>query len=599
MRRRSFLGGLIGAAAMPALSGMPARSQGAPQRVLAAPASLRAKVRPGQPGWPNAVEWEQLKAVMGGRLVPAPLPFEPCRADASGAVCMQALARRSDARFLQSQPGGTQVSGWLDGWEANASVHAVAAGSVADVVAAVNFARERNLRLVVKGGGHSRSGQSSAPDSLMLWTRDLRSLQHHDAFVPQGGEGRDLPAQAVSVGAGARIEELRDFVTARHGRHLPCGGALVTVGGHVQAGGFGSFAKGFGLAAGNLLEAEIVTADGLVRVVNRHHEPDLFFAIGGGGAGFGVVTRLTLRTHPLPETCGFVSQTIRARGDSAFRRLLAAFLQFADENLVTPHWGEAVSVAPDNSLTIAMVFQGISEDEARAAWRPFWGWLYEHADLLEGPSAPRVRAMSGRDFWAMARLETRRDPPEGFWLADQPFEPGAYVNGCDSVWLPRRLIAPGRRDTFMETLFLASRQARVSLQFHKGLAGARDWVIEDARELAVHPVAVEAFALAVVADAQPGRLPRVAGHEPDREGGRLSAARMRSAMAALRRVTPEGGSHGPEADYFSAEWRVAHWGAHYFRLLEAKLRHDPGGLFFGHHAVGSEFWSEDGFTPVA
>lgn len=608
MHRRDFLGGLIGAAAMPALASTPVRAQDTPQRVLVAPTNLRAKVRPDQPGWPSAADWERLKAAVGGRLMPGASPFAAC-GTGDDAACRAARSHRANPFFLQ-EAGGTVAAGWLDGWEPAPGAQVVAAASVADVVAAVNFARERNLRLVVRGGGHSLTGQSSAPDSLVLWTRGLAGMELHDEFVPRGGEGGELPAQAVSVGAGARWLDVYDFVTARHGRFVQgADETTVSVGGHVQAGGFGSFSKGFGTAAGNLLEAEIVTADGQVRIVNRHREPDLFRAIRGGVGGFGVLTRLTFRTHRLPEQFGLVAQTIRARGDSGFRRLVSAFLRFADENLVTPHWGEEVVVGPDNSLDVAMVFQGLDEDEARAVWRPFWGWLYEHADLLDGASAPRVRMIPARSFrdraWLSERMPERivadtrpQARSRDFWWAKDAARIGAFHNARDSVWLPRHLIETGRRDTFAETLFLASRQAPVALQFHKALGGARDWVIEDARETAVHPAVVDAFALAVVTDMQPGRRPGLPGHEPDLQAGRDGAARVRAAISALRRVATGGGAHPPDASFHDPEWQARNWGARYYALLGVKLAVDPGGLFFAHHAAGSEFWSADGFTPA-
>ena len=73
--------------------------------------------------------------------------------------------------YIGDQAGGTQVSGWLDAWTPAPSVYAVKARQAADVAAAVNFARTHNLRLVVKGGGHSYLGTSNAPDSLLIWTR--------------------------------------------------------------------------------------------------------------------------------------------------------------------------------------------------------------------------------------------------------------------------------------------------------------------------------------------------------------------------------------------------------------------------------------------
>src|SRR4030088_2067739 len=92
----------------------------------------------------------------------------------------------------------------------------------------------------------------------------------------------------------------------RGGRYVQGGGCItVGVAGLIQGGGFGSFSKAYGMAAGSLLEAEIVTADGVVKIANACTNPDLFWGIkGGGGGSLGVVTRLTLRTHSLPEFFG-------------------------------------------------------------------------------------------------------------------------------------------------------------------------------------------------------------------------------------------------------------------------------------------------------
>ena len=181
-----------------------------------------------------------------------------------------------------------------------------------DVAAAVDFARESHLRLVVKGGGHSYQGTSNAPDSLLVWTRAMNKVSTHDAFVGQGCQGKQAPTPAVTVEAGAMWIDVYNAVTTKAGRYVQGGGcASVGVAGLIQSGGFGSMSKGFGTAAAGLLEAEIVTADGVVRMVNACMNPDLFWALkGGGGGSWGVVTKLTLRTHELPQFFGGASAKI-------------------------------------------------------------------------------------------------------------------------------------------------------------------------------------------------------------------------------------------------------------------------------------------------
>src|SRR6185437_4253820 len=138
------------------------------------------------------------------------------------------------------------------------------------------------------------------------------------AFTPAGSTAAPVPA--VSCGAGAMWMHAYRRVTVEGGRYVQGGGCTtVGVAGLVQGGGFGSYSKGFGLAAASLLQAEVVTADGHIRTVNANHDPDLFWALKGGGGGtFGVVTKLTLRTHDLPESFGAVNWTVRASSDAAF-----------------------------------------------------------------------------------------------------------------------------------------------------------------------------------------------------------------------------------------------------------------------------------------
>jgi FAD/FMN-containing dehydrogenase len=149
----------------------------------------------------------------------------------------------------------------------------------------VNFARENDLRLVVKGGGHSYQGTSNAPDSLLIWTRPMNDISTHPAFVAQGCEHTLKPQPAVTLGAGTIWMQAYDAATTKGGKYVQGGGCTtVGVAGLIQSGGFGSFSKHYGLAAGGLLEAEVVTADGKLNIANANTNPDLFWGLKAAGA---------------------------------------------------------------------------------------------------------------------------------------------------------------------------------------------------------------------------------------------------------------------------------------------------------------------------
>src|ERR671911_1489915 len=417
----------------------------------AGPSSSR--VRPGDPEWPSAADWERLNRDVGGRLLKVESPLAACIEDPASATCAQVFDALKNPYYLGDEVGLTQTLGWVDGWTSRPSVYAVAASTTDDVVAAVNFARENNLRLVVKGGGHSYQGTSNAADSLLIWTRHMNAITVHDAFVGTGCEGQSEPQPAVTVDAGAIWGQVYDAVTTQAGRYVQGGGCL-TVGtaGLIQSGGFNSFSKNYGLAAAGLLEAEVVTADGTVRLANACTNPDLFWALkGGGGGSFGVVTRLTLRTRELPEYFGAVFGTIKAKSDTAFSDLIARFIGFYHERLFDPHWGEQARFEPGNILSLAMVFQGLSQEQAEALWQPFLDWVANRPQDFAFEQPLQIAALPARHFWNAAFLEQnapglviadgRPGAPEGdFFYSSNRGEAGQFLHGYRSAWLPASLL---------------------------------------------------------------------------------------------------------------------------------------------------------------
>jgi FAD/FMN-containing dehydrogenase len=161
-----------------------------------------------------------------------------------------------------------------------------------DVAAVIAIARETGVPLAVRSGGHSGAGYGSVDDGIVI---DVRALDSLDL---------DPVARTAWAGSGLTAGEYT-AEAAKHGLATGFGDTgSVGLGGLITGGGVGYLVRKHGLTIDNLLAAEVVTADGQVRTVDDEHEPDLFWAIRGGGGNVGVVTRFKLRLHELDGVVG-------------------------------------------------------------------------------------------------------------------------------------------------------------------------------------------------------------------------------------------------------------------------------------------------------
>lgn len=566
--------------------------------------------RPSDPNWPSETAWKRLNDEVDGNLTRVEFPLEACIKEPGGDVCQSLIANIKNPYYIGEQPGLTQTLGWVDAWFTKPSVYVVAARDARHVAAAINFARENDLRLVVKGGGHSYQGTSNAADSLLVWTRHMHEVTMHDAFVPQGCEREQAAQRAVTCGSGAIWIQAYDTVTTKTGAYVQGGGCTtVGVAGLVQSGGFGSFSKHYGTCAAGLLEAEVVTADGTIRIANACTNPDLFWAIKGGGGGtFGVVTKVTLRVRELPEYAGGAIFRVKASSDDAFRRLLRYFVGFYRDNLFNDHWGEQAHIGSDNVLGFSMVSLGLTTEEARKVFRPFLDWIARSPGAYTVEPGMVLGSMPARHWWD---AEWRKEHDQRVFDSDG--RPGTSANnvwwtgdagqvawtiyGFESLWLPKLLLEDDSQERLANALFAGSRYQLIELHFNKGLAGAPRDAIEAARDTATNPAVLDAFALAIIGDGG-GGYPGVRGHEPDIEAARKGRKQVQRSMNELRALASNGGSYVSESNFFREDWQHSYWGNNYARLALAKKKYDPTGLFFVHNGVGSEEWSADGFSKL-
>jgi FAD/FMN-containing dehydrogenase len=253
---------------------------------------------------------------------------------------------------------------------------------VEDVVAALSFARDADLPIAVRGGGHGVAGHCMGDGSLVV---DLRLMR--DVTV-------DPKGRTATCGGGALWEDL-DPPCQRHGLATP-GGTFGDTGvaGLTLGGGIGHLMGPYGLTLDNLVEARVVTADGTVLRASEEENADLFWALRGGGGNFGVVLDFTFRLHPVGLVLGglLVYRVEDAKQVlTTFRELAAG----APDELVL--FGQVFrSAISGNNGTVVSVAHFGDVDEGRAAIRPLTQALSPVADAVRPMYYPELQEIFGR-----------------------------------------------------------------------------------------------------------------------------------------------------------------------------------------------------------
>lgn len=547
--------------------------------------------------WPNSTQWDQLRNLVGNKLI---RPKQPWATLTPGAI----PARLFNPWFLEEQPGATQSTGMYKAWESTASEYAIAARNVADIVAGVDFARENKVRLVVKGTGHDYYGRSTGPrKSLLLWTHNMRGITVHRKFVPAGAPAGTKSVAAVTTRAGNRWLEAYKSASAA-GLYIQGGGctSVGACGGFALGGGFGSFSKRFGSGAAGVLEMTVVIANGSVLTVSEFQNSDLFWALRGGGGGtFGVVTSMTVLAHPEPKISGWISGPITAKSDRAFEELIRAYLEFCANTLSTPSWGEGVILNPDygmattmntglNVMQIGTTFLDIPIEQAEAAWEKFLSPLRSRPQDFDVnvKFSAKPFALRWKPTTQEAIFDDRPKAPKGyFWWKGNASEVAAYWGGYDGRGVPFAMTQGANAAVLAKALFDASRTSLILWQTNKALYGEHPEARLRDKSTSINPAVFNNIAFITLGAWRQGKYPGIKGHEPIASESQSQFDGVMSASAILRAATEYGGSYSNEGNYFEEDWRNQFWGSNYPRLLRIKRKYDPTNLFTVHKGVGS------------
>jgi len=264
---------------------------------------------------------------------------------------------------------------------------------VADVASAVRFARERELLLAVKCGGHSPSGKSTCERGMQI---DLSRMR---------GVRVDPEARRAYVEGGSLLGEL-DHEAMAQGLVTTCGTVSHTgVGGLTLGGGFGRLARRFGLALDNVHSVDIVTADGVLRHASAAENPDLYWAVRGGGGNFGVVTNFEFGLHPMQRDVvagAFVYPLERARELLDF---YGDYTAKAAEEMQVDFVMQAPPGGKPGAVILACCWSGAAAD-AEAALAP-----------IRALGKPLADTMKTQDYTVVQRSNDHLDPRnEGSYL---------------------------------------------------------------------------------------------------------------------------------------------------------------------------------------
>lgn len=215
------------------------------------------------------------------------------------------------------------------------------------------------------------------------------------------------------------------------------------------------------------------------------------------------MSKATLQTHELPNYFGAFLGKITAKTDEAFKELLGSFINFYHDHLNNEHWGEQIKIKSDNSIDIALTFQGFSKEEAGKVWETFINKVSQSESLS---IETNILACSANKYWDYEYLaknhpdhvkKASNDNENLFYWSNDENEVLAYWHAFQSRWLPISLFGKEKSIELANILFEASRHHEFALHFNKGLAGASPEALKRSQATSINPVVLKSAALVV------------------------------------------------------------------------------------------------------
>ncbi|TLS22138.1 uncharacterized protein PpBr36_09786 [Pyricularia pennisetigena] len=546
------------------------------------------KVFPGDVDYPSQEMWDQLNSLSGGALiktVPLAAACDPEWPQYDPVECQRIQDTWMDPNLhvshptsaiwplyqgLTCLPTGHRIGNdtcTLGGYAS----YSVNVSSVEHIQLAMKFARDTNMRLVVKNTGHDFAAKSVGAGALSIWTHNLDDIVFLRNYSYGGYSG-----PAFKLGAGVMVYQI--YEAAEKEGVSVVGGLCWTVGvagGYTAGGGHSMLTSMYGMGADQVLSMEVVLPNGTFTTASQTQNPELFWALRGGGGGtFGVVTSIIVVAHPkLPvTTMTFTLSTGPELPRDTFWAGIRAFMS---------HY---VEFADAGTMSYFFMRKNLTTGVTSFILQPLWGANHTRAQL-EGLVAPWLADLADLNIAVTPNI-TEFESVLPAWVANFPLDQVGRTDGHGgSRLLPRPNFADEDR---LNATVAAVRHAVESGAFMVGynikVGGA-----SVAGPNAVNPAYRAAYGFFIL------------GASWDETGDGFWEANARASevlttdwVAGLRDLSPGSGTYLSESDINEPDWQFSFWGEHYGRLLTLKRELDPDGLFYVPQGVGSEEWTVTG-----
>ncbi|KAI8941278.1 hypothetical protein NX059_002508 [Plenodomus lindquistii] len=538
------------------------------------------KTFPGDWNYPLPIVWSLFDTLLGGALIKTTPVAAPCYKSSGvydAAKCADVSARFTTANLHTSDPtsmmwplfqgrtcmptnnpNGTCTLGGYPSYSIDVE-------NVAHIQLGINFARNLNLRLVVKNTGHDYIGKSSGAGALNLWTHNLKDIQFLENY-----QNAEYSGPAFKAGAGVQGFEILE--AARDNGVTVLAGICETVGwagGYVAGGGHSPLASLYGMAADQVLAFEVVTADGRFVTASNTVNPDLFWALrGGGGSTFGVVTSAIVKAHPKIKVTKSVFSFQAAPDNSViFWKAINAFFKrfptFTDAGTYSYFWIWNYGTKLDFQMT-PFFAPNHTIESFNTLTKPFFDDL-KSLNISVTPNTTFYEDFysANKGSWGEDTLgvtfirQATRLFPKSLWETEEKFD--GFYNTIKNTVMNGHTVGgyhmapgnPGNVDNAVNTAWRNTQSFLITANM-------------------------------VPDNATPAELKNA------------SDTLTYDIMDSWRKIAPGsagGGVYLNEADIQEPDWQADFYGAaNYPRLLAIKRKWDPRDVFYAVTAVGSERW---------